>query len=44
MAVGQGVKTFFWSTPGLHDNQEPFLEWIINVTKFATPPLVNSVY
>jgi tripeptidyl-peptidase-1 len=43
MSVGRGVKTYFWSTPGLHDQQEPFLEWVINVTSSASPPLINSV-
>ncbi len=41
MSVGQDVKTYFWSTPGLHEQQEPFLEWIMALSNSTAPPLVN---
>lgn len=31
MGVAQNVTTYFWSLSNLHDGQEPFLEWIIQV-------------
>eukprot|EP00163_Fabomonas_tropica_P000428 TRINITY_DN10261_c0_g1_i1.p1 TRINITY_DN10261_c0_g1~~TRINITY_DN10261_c0_g1_i1.p1 ORF type:complete len:610 (-),score=190.37 TRINITY_DN10261_c0_g1_i1:194-2023(-) len=43
MSMGANVSTTFWSTGGLHDNQEPFLEWITAVNNATSPPLVNSV-
>jgi len=42
MAVGADVKTWFYSIPGLNDNQEPFLDWalIIGNTSDAEVPKV----
>lgn len=43
MSVGQDVHTYFWSTPGLHEGQEPFLDWMMALANDTRPPLVNSV-
>lgn len=43
MAIGSNVETTFWSTAGLHDGQEPFLEWISAISNDTSPPLINSV-
>lgn len=43
MSTGQGIPTTFWSTGGLHDNQEPFLKWMIDVDNAKKVPLLFSV-
>eukprot|EP00026_Physarum_polycephalum_P002529 Phypoly_transcript_02536.p1 GENE.Phypoly_transcript_02536~~Phypoly_transcript_02536.p1 ORF type:complete len:559 (+),score=75.66 Phypoly_transcript_02536:150-1826(+) len=43
MSVGANISTEFWSDDNLHENQEPFLEWILKVGNDTTPPLVFSV-
>ena len=37
------VPTEFWSNDDLHENQEPFLEWIMAVGNDTSPPYVFSV-
>jgi len=41
--LGANITTWFWSTGGRHENQEPFLEWIIAVGNTSTVPWVHSV-
>lgn len=43
MGTGQGVPTWFFYTSGLHDGQEPFVEWATNLNAMSTIPQVNSV-
>lgn len=43
MTMGAFVPTWFWSTGGLHEGQEPFLEWIVNVSDTSNAPWVHSV-
>uniref|UniRef100_A0A6B2L1F0 Peptidase S53 domain-containing protein n=1 Tax=Arcella intermedia TaxID=1963864 RepID=A0A6B2L1F0_9EUKA len=43
MSTGQGIPTVFWSTGGLHDNQEPFLKWMVTVENTTNAPLLFSV-
>jgi tripeptidyl-peptidase-1 len=42
--VGEGIPTWFVSCPGLHEGQETFLEWIVNMTALGdASPYVHSV-
>eukprot|EP00698_Gefionella_okellyi_P005748 TRINITY_DN15208_c0_g1_i1.p1 TRINITY_DN15208_c0_g1~~TRINITY_DN15208_c0_g1_i1.p1 ORF type:complete len:557 (-),score=165.69 TRINITY_DN15208_c0_g1_i1:19-1689(-) len=43
MAMGARIKTWVWSTGGLHDNQEPFLEWMQLMANTSEVPWVVSV-
>jgi tripeptidyl-peptidase-1 len=53
MAIGAGVKTEVWATSGRssdkptsqpnHDQNEPLLQWLINLSKTRCPPAVFSV-
>jgi tripeptidyl-peptidase-1 len=43
MSLGANISTWFWSTPGLHSGQEPFLEWIMAVGNTTDVPSVFSV-
>jgi len=43
MGVAPNVTTTFWSLGGLHDGQEPFLEWITSVLADPNAPLVHSI-
>jgi len=43
MGVAQDALTVFWSLGGLHDGQEPFLEWITDVLNDPSAPLVHSI-
>ena len=43
MSTGAKIPTWFISTGGLHDNQEPFLEWIIAVCNTSDTPQVHSI-
>lgn len=43
MSVGRDVRTYFWSTAGLHGGQEPFLEWITDLYNRSDAPWVNSI-
>jgi len=43
MAVAENVKTFFISTPGLHEGQEPFLQWIVAMNNNTKSPFINSI-
>eukprot|EP00117_Sycon_ciliatum_P024015 scpid50451/ scgid20262/ Tripeptidyl-peptidase 1; Tripeptidyl aminopeptidase; Tripeptidyl-peptidase I len=43
MALGANIPTYFWSTGGKHEGQEPFLVWIEAVANSSTIPNVISV-
>eukprot|EP00761_Pharyngomonas_kirbyi_P008518 gb/GECH01008529.1/.p1 GENE.gb/GECH01008529.1/~~gb/GECH01008529.1/.p1 ORF type:complete len:600 (+),score=152.67 gb/GECH01008529.1/:1-1800(+) len=42
MGIGTHIRTWFVSTPGTHDQQEPFLQWIMAM-QYDTSPWVHSV-
>jgi len=42
MAVGAQIPTVFWSNADSGDN-DPFLQWLLDVDKTANPPFVFSV-
>lgn len=42
MSTGNNISTWFWSTAGRHEQQEPFLQWLIDLSNEPNPPLVNS--
>jgi len=43
MSTGANISTWFWSTPGRHETQEPFLEWLLNVSSTKDVAPVCSV-
>ena len=43
MSLGANISTWFWSTAGRHEKQEPFLEWIIAVGNMSEVPYIFSV-
>lgn len=43
MGTGANITTWFWSTGGRHDNQEPFLTWLVNISNTKNVPWVHSV-
>ena len=43
MSLGAMVPTWFWSTAGRHESQEPFLEWLLGISNFTDVPWVHSV-
>jgi len=43
MSVGVHIRTWFISTGGLFENQEPFLDWIISVENMTEIPYVHTV-
>jgi tripeptidyl-peptidase-1 len=43
MGIGVGVPTYYISTGGLHENQEPFLEWATALNSMTPVPWVHSV-
>jgi len=43
IATAPAVPTWFWSTGGLYNGQEPFVQWAMNVNAATTIPLVISV-
>lgn len=43
MGLGANITTWFWSTGGRHEKQEPFLEWLIDVGNTSNIPYVHSV-
>jgi len=43
MGTGANITTWFWSTAGRHDNQEPFLLWLQNIASTKVVPPVHSV-
>ena len=43
MSTGANITTWFWSTAGRHESQEPFLTWLIAVGNTSKVPHVHSV-
>ena len=43
MGTGANITTWFWSTAGRHDNQEPFLQWLMDIASTKEVPYVHSV-
>ncbi|KAJ7389715.1 polynucleotide 3'-phosphatase [Desmophyllum pertusum] len=43
MSLGAMVPTWFWSTAGRHASQEPFLEWILDISNRSEVPWVHSI-
>jgi tripeptidyl-peptidase-1 len=43
MGIAQNVPSWFVYTDGLHEGQEPFLVWIINMINTTDAPWVHSV-
>ena len=43
MSLGAMIPTWFWSTAGLHESQEPFLEWLMDISNRSEVPWVHSV-
>ena len=43
MGLGAMVPTWFWSTGGRHESQEPFLEWLVAISNQSQVPWVHSV-
>ncbi|XP_066292302.1 tripeptidyl-peptidase 1-like [Branchiostoma lanceolatum] len=42
MSTGNNITTWFWYTAGRHEQQEPFLQWLIDLSDMENAPLVNS--
>ncbi|XP_063692648.1 tripeptidyl-peptidase 1-like [Bolinopsis microptera] len=43
MSLGANVSTTFWSTGGLNKGQEPFLEWLLDLSNTSQIPHIFSV-
>lgn len=43
MSLGANITTWFWSTGGRHQSQEPFLEWLVAISNTTSVPWVHSV-
>ena len=43
MSLGANISTWFWSMAGLHEGQEPFLQWMIDVGNTTEVPYLFSV-
>jgi len=43
MGTAPLIPTWFWSTDGTYNGQEPFVQWAMNVNAGATVPLVMSI-
>ncbi|EDO41785.1 predicted protein [Nematostella vectensis] len=43
MSLGANITTWFWSTGGRHEKQEPFLEWLVAISNNSQVPWVHSV-
>lgn len=42
LGISNNVTTWFWSYGELHDGQEPFLQWLTEMSDMATVPWVHS--
>jgi len=42
-SMGANIPTWFWSTGGRHEKQEPFLEWLVDVSNTSQVPWVMSI-
>lgn len=43
MSTGANISTWFWSTPGRHETQEPFLTWMVAIGNMTEVPYVHSI-
>ncbi|CAH1274079.1 TPP1 [Branchiostoma lanceolatum] len=43
MSIGSNIPTWFWSTGGLHEGQEPFLEFLQDLSDTSVVPYVISI-
>ena len=43
VGISANVRTVFWSLGDLHEGQEPFLEWLQDISNTPNAPLVHSV-
>ncbi|XP_028677543.1 tripeptidyl-peptidase 1 [Erpetoichthys calabaricus] len=43
MSTGANISTWIFSTPGRHESQEPFLEWMLLLNNMSSIPLVQSI-
>ena len=43
MGMGANITTWFWSTAGRYQNQEPFLTWLQNIASTKEVPPVHSI-
>lgn len=43
MSTGANIPTWFWSTAGRHETQEPFLTWMVAIGNMSQVPYVHSV-
>ncbi|KAN0042919.1 hypothetical protein ACTA71_010551 [Dictyostelium dimigraforme] len=43
MAMAPNVSTWIVSTGGLHEGQEPFLDWLVDLSSNPNLPLVHSI-
>ncbi|KYR00811.1 peptidase S8 and S53 domain-containing protein [Tieghemostelium lacteum] len=43
MAMAPQAPTWIVSVSGLHEGQEPFLEWLVNISSMPNLPLVHSI-
>jgi len=43
IATAPKIPTWFWSTGGLHEGQEPFVQWAQDMNSASTVPFVISV-
>jgi len=43
MAIGANISTTFWSTANLHEKQEPFLQWLLDLSNTTVLPNLFSV-
>ena len=43
MSLGANIPTWFWSTAGRHESQEPFLEWMVAIGNMSQVPFVHSI-
>lgn len=42
LGISHNVDTWFWSLGQLHEGQEPFLQWLIDLSNTPTVPYVHS--
>ena len=43
MSTGANIPTWFWSTAGRHETQEPFLTWMVAIGNMSEVPYVHSI-
>jgi tripeptidyl-peptidase-1 len=42
LGISNNISTWFWSLGPLHEGQEPFLQWLIDISNTPTVPFVHS--